>query len=208
MAYLYRHIRLDKNEPFYIGIGSNPNYRRAYTKNKRNKYWHNIVSTTDYRVEIMLDDISWEEACEKEMEFISMYGRKDNKSGILCNMTNGGDGTFGRSLSKETKDLISKARIGSKHSEETKLKMSIDRKGRTLSEEARLKVSKATKGKKKTQEQYEKMINIFGVAVVNKKTGEGYRTIKEAAIKNNIKYSTLKAMLSGKLENKTDIIHA
>jgi hypothetical protein len=22
MAYVYRHIRLDKNEPFYIGIGS------------------------------------------------------------------------------------------------------------------------------------------------------------------------------------------
>jgi len=21
MAYLYRHIRLDKNEPFYVGIG-------------------------------------------------------------------------------------------------------------------------------------------------------------------------------------------
>ena len=32
MAYLYRHIRLDKNEPFYIGIGSNElnNYKRAY----------------------------------------------------------------------------------------------------------------------------------------------------------------------------------
>lgn len=28
MAYLYRHIRLDKNEPFYIGIGSDSNYNR------------------------------------------------------------------------------------------------------------------------------------------------------------------------------------
>lgn len=37
--YLYRHIRLDKNEPFYIGIGTKRNryhpnmyseYRRAY----------------------------------------------------------------------------------------------------------------------------------------------------------------------------------
>lgn len=24
--YLYRHIRLDKNQPFYIGIGTKPNW--------------------------------------------------------------------------------------------------------------------------------------------------------------------------------------
>ena len=29
MAYVYRHIRLDKNEPFYIGIGSDKEYKRA-----------------------------------------------------------------------------------------------------------------------------------------------------------------------------------
>jgi hypothetical protein len=32
MAYVYRHIRLDKNEPFYIGVGSDSNYSRAFTK--------------------------------------------------------------------------------------------------------------------------------------------------------------------------------
>jgi hypothetical protein len=29
MVYLYRHIRLDKNEPFYIGIGSDKQYKRS-----------------------------------------------------------------------------------------------------------------------------------------------------------------------------------
>ena len=31
MAYVYRHIRLDKNEPFYIGIGKDDSgeYKRA-----------------------------------------------------------------------------------------------------------------------------------------------------------------------------------
>jgi len=29
MCYVYRHIRLDKNEPFYIGIGSDFNYQRS-----------------------------------------------------------------------------------------------------------------------------------------------------------------------------------
>jgi hypothetical protein len=37
MAYLYRHIRLDKNEPFYIGIGSDKQYKRAYNKIKLSK---------------------------------------------------------------------------------------------------------------------------------------------------------------------------
>jgi hypothetical protein len=38
MAYLYRYIRLDKNKPFYIGIGSDNKgqYKRAY--NKKIKY--------------------------------------------------------------------------------------------------------------------------------------------------------------------------
>lgn len=76
MAYLYRHIRLDKNEPFYIGIGSDCNFQRAYDKNSRNKYWNNI-SANGYEVEILINDISWEEACIKEKEFISLYGRKD-----------------------------------------------------------------------------------------------------------------------------------
>ena len=35
MAVLYRHIRIDKNEPFYIGIGDKEN--RAYSHKGRNK---------------------------------------------------------------------------------------------------------------------------------------------------------------------------
>ena len=46
MAYVYRHIRLDTNQPFYIGIGSDKNYFRANqkTSSKRNSYWVNNVS--------------------------------------------------------------------------------------------------------------------------------------------------------------------
>lgn len=91
MAYLYRHIRLDKNSVFYIGIGSDSDYIRAYSKRGRNRHWNWIVSKTEYEVEIIIDDISWEEACKKEIEFISIYGRV-NYGGILCNMTSGGDG--------------------------------------------------------------------------------------------------------------------
>lgn len=44
MAYVYRHIRLDKNEPFYIGIGSNETYKRANTIKDRNKIWYDIAA--------------------------------------------------------------------------------------------------------------------------------------------------------------------
>lgn len=101
MAYLYRHIRVDKNEPFYVGIGSDSNYNRAYDKKSRNKYWNHIVKKTKYEVEIILDDLTWEQACEKEKEFIYIYGRKDLNKGCLCNLTNGGDGMLGVRPSNE-----------------------------------------------------------------------------------------------------------
>jgi hypothetical protein len=97
MAYLYRHIRLDRNEPFYIGIGSDDDYsfKRAYDKKSRNRYWSSIVAKTEYEVDILMTDMSWEEACKKEIEFIKFYGRKSINEGTLVNMTDGGDGMLG-----------------------------------------------------------------------------------------------------------------
>lgn len=95
MAYVYRHIRLDKNEVFYVGIGSDNlgKYTRAHST-KRGDHWKNIFNNTEIIVEIMLDDLTWEEACEKEKEFIKLYGRKDLNLGTLINLTDGGDGTL------------------------------------------------------------------------------------------------------------------
>lgn len=107
MAYLYRHIRLDKNEPFYIGIGSDENYNRAYRKSKRSKYWNNVINKTEYFVEIILDDLTWSEAKDKEIEFITLYGRKNIGTGCLVNLTDGGDGVLGMKQSDETKKKIS-----------------------------------------------------------------------------------------------------
>ena len=113
MAYLYRHIRLDKNEPFYIGIGSDSKgkYTRSNNKTKRNEHWKNIAKITPYKIDIMLDDISWEEANKKEIEFIALYGRRDLNKGTLVNLTNGGDGTLGMVFTDKHKDKISKKRL-------------------------------------------------------------------------------------------------
>ena len=44
---IYRHIRLDTNEVFYVGIG---NEKRPYTKHRRSGFWNNIVNKTEYEV--------------------------------------------------------------------------------------------------------------------------------------------------------------
>lgn len=91
---MYRHIRLDKNEVFYIGIGkdSKGKYNRAYSKVSRNEYWTNIVNITDYEVEIVLDGLTWEEAGRKEIEFVKIYGKACTNSGTLTNISDGGTG--------------------------------------------------------------------------------------------------------------------
>ena len=113
--YVYRHIRLDKNEPFYIGIGSKKNYARAYEiyANKRNNIWSIIYNKTSIEVEILADNLSKEQASAKEQEFINLYGRINLKTGCLSNMTDGGDGIWNCKHSDETKDKIRKTKIGS-----------------------------------------------------------------------------------------------
>lgn len=99
MYYLYRHVRLDNNTVFYIGIGKKPNkifpcreYKRAYEAYKRNKFWKNIVNKTSYKVDILFESESREEIINKEKEFILLYGRRDINTGTLVNHTSGGDG--------------------------------------------------------------------------------------------------------------------
>lgn len=142
--YVYRHVRLDKNIPFYIGIGHTPYYTRANSKKGRNQHWKNITSCCEYEVEILIENLTKEQAKEKEKEFIKLYGRADLNKGTLCNYTDGGDGlqnpsertremirnlhrgnTYfkGKKLTKEHRESISKARKGKKLSEETKLKL-------------------------------------------------------------------------------------
>lgn len=107
MAYVYKHIRLDKNEVFYIGIGGGTSgHQRAHTLTGRNKFWYNIIKKTDFNVEIVYDNIPWEEACEKEIQLISEY-KKRSEGGSLVNLTKGGEG-FSKNHDEKTKFKISK----------------------------------------------------------------------------------------------------
>jgi hypothetical protein len=111
---------------FYIGISKERAgarchtnlYKRAYTKDSRNKYWHNIVNKTAYEIEILFESKTKEYIVEKEIEFILLYGRKDLKTGTLVNMTCGGEGAKEKTVSQETRNKMRKAVIHFKTGEE------------------------------------------------------------------------------------------
>ena len=71
--YVYQHIRKDKNEVFYIGIGNKKNFSRAYEfrKDKRNEIWWKIFNKTKIEVEILYTDITKNDASLKEKELMA-----------------------------------------------------------------------------------------------------------------------------------------
>lgn len=152
MAYLYRHIRKDTNQVFYIGIGTRENHRRARTIVRRNRYWKNIVSKTEWESEVVFDDISIDEAKKKEVEFIALYGRSDLGLGTLVNMTDGGDGTFGIIISDEKRKEMSIRNMGKTLSAEHKNKISEAHKGKVFSDNTLQKMRDAKIGTKQSED--------------------------------------------------------
>jgi hypothetical protein len=115
MWYVYRHIRLDLNEPFYIGIGCKKEFKRAYDFKNRSNFWLKINNKTTIEVEILFENLTKKQASDKEKEFVALYGRKDNGTGILCNMTDGGDGILNCIRSEKTKELLRNQKLGYKN---------------------------------------------------------------------------------------------
>lgn len=209
--YVYRHIRLDNNLPFYIGKGIN---KRAYIKTNRNKYWYNIVKSVGYRVEVVMKDLSEAQALRCEKKLIKLY-KSYNLN--LSNITEGGEATYRRTarLSQEHKDKIGRANLGRKHSkafkegcrkrnsgkklsQEHKDKIGLalkNRPGRKWSEEEKIKFSKKKKGREGSRKK----------EVVDTITGSTYSSARIAAQILNINHSTLIGWLSGHRKNKTNL---
>lgn len=126
--YIYAHIRPDTGTIFYIGKGRE---RRAFSKSKRNKIWMDIVNKNKgyYKIEFLFTNLIQEKAFEIECKLILEKGRLCNGTGLLSNLTLGGEGTAGFKLSEEHKNKISRSGekhhfYGKKHSEQHKLNMS------------------------------------------------------------------------------------
>lgn len=102
--YVYRHIRLDKHEPFYVGKGKG---NRAYETWGRNKHWKSVVRKANYRVEMIQCDITEQQAFDLEIKMIANYKEFGYK---LCNKTDGGEGVSGLVHSAETRAKMSAAK--------------------------------------------------------------------------------------------------
>lgn len=103
--YVYRHIRNDTGEIFYVGKGSHksnkrPTFERAKAEHK-NPHWMRIVKNHGFNFEIMVTCNTDLIAQKKEKEFIKLYGRRDLGLGSLVNFTDGGDGHAGIIVSED-----------------------------------------------------------------------------------------------------------
>lgn len=134
----YSYLWLRENgTPYYAGKGTR---RRAYWQHGK------FYPPPDFARIIIFPMASESLAFESEKALIELFGRKDNGTGILYNLTDGGQGHSG------CKTLIerNRRRKGLKHSEEHKRKISKALKGRPrhISMEARRKISKTLMGRK------------------------------------------------------------
>ena len=152
--YTYAYLRED-GTPYYIGKGKD---KRCFIKGKNECI--NLPKDKS-KIIFLKKNLIEEEAFKHEKYMIAIFGRKDLGTGILRNLTNGGEGLSGLIWSEKHKEKISKSQkgknnsfYGKNHSEETKKKLSKafsgknhPQYGKTISEEHKIKLSEVHKGK-------------------------------------------------------------
>lgn len=114
--YVYAYLRVD-GTPYYIGKGSGT---RAH---KHQSYERFKTPRDSSRVVIIESSLTELGAFALERRYIEWYGRKDKGTGILRNMTDGGEGTSGYIFSAETRLLIGNAHRDKKVSDKTRAKL-------------------------------------------------------------------------------------
>jgi len=146
--YVYAYLRED-GTPYYIGKGKG---RRAYNKHI------NIKVPPKERITYLEKNLNEEQSFEKEKEYILKYGRKDNQTGILRNLSNGGEGQSGYRHREEDRKKISSTLLDSYRnghrviSNEHKDIISKTHRNKSISEYTRQVLREINTGKKHTEE--------------------------------------------------------
>lgn len=143
--YVYAYLRKSDGTPYYIGKGKG---NRAFRP-------HTFVSVPDDRTKIVFLEENLEEnrALELEIEYIKKYGRRNIGTGILHNLTDGGESTRGMKQSDHQKKVVGDMFRGKPKSNKHKMNLSKawKRRGsftettrRKLSEKLKLRMAKAS----------------------------------------------------------------
>jgi hypothetical protein len=152
--YVYAFIRKSGSRiaragtPYYIGKGQKT---RAISGKGR------CVKRPDPEfVQLVSWGLTEEEAFAEEMELIDLLGRVDISTGILRNLTNGGDGPSGFVCPPETKEKLRRANLGKKQSSETiekRRQKMMGRKGKPMGEAQKERLRQIYTGRKFTEDE-------------------------------------------------------
>lgn len=158
--YVYQYLRPNLT-PYYIGKGKG---NRMYKKHE------NTLPKDTAFIKLVAHRLSEHEAFLLERRLIKFYGRMNNKTGILHNLTEGGAGTSGHTQSPEIRALISSAHKGKAKSLDHRAKLSAALKNRKLSPDHCAKIGSGHRGLKRSAEFSAKMSILHKGKVVSPET--------------------------------------
>lgn len=218
---VYKHI--SPSNKIYIGITSQkPEYRWRSGNGYRNHlYFYKAIQKygwDNFQHEILFVNLTKEEAEQKEIELIKKY--KSNQKTYGYNIDSGGNSNgkhsdetrkkikenhfdisgenhpmYGKHHSNETKQKISKSKIGKKH---------------PISEETRIKISSALKGREMKKEWIDKMAESHKKSIlqysVDNKFIKKWNSIKDIEDELGIAHQSIVACCKGRIKTSHNYI--
>jgi hypothetical protein len=166
----------DDGRPFYVGKGLDKRVR-VVDRNEK----HARVSNKHGRTRVV-EFCSKDEQAVLDWEVLTCAASgtyESRRDGIGCNFTKCGEGTSGHIPTQETRDRMSKSRLGRRCSPETRAKLSIAFKGRKLSQEQVANLVASNTGLRRTPEQLARM----SAAHTGKKQNPESRAKKAVALR-------------------------
>jgi hypothetical protein len=153
--YVYAYVR-SNGTPYYIGKGKGG---RAWSPHRHRKL---PVPKDKSKIVIMESGLTEIGAFALERRYIKWYGRKDIKTGILRNMTDGGEGMSGLHFSDNYRKKLSECKVGNKNNFF----------GKQHTPETLEKISAALKGKPKRKVLCPKCSKLYPVHIIHRHINE------------------------------------
>ena len=205
--YVYEWIRLDTNEPFYVGKGCGNRWKERYRKNP---YFMNIINKVPCVVNILHDNLDEQTAFGLEVWYIREY--RDIIGYKMCNINDGGEGQslcgelngfYGRKHTEDSIEKMKQSHTGIYPNDEVRQKLSEKRKGEGNSMWGRKGELSPHWGKKYSEERKNNISKSLGTAVRCIELDMEFNSLNKAEIfmietyKIKFSHKTLKKTIEG-----------